>query len=185
MWTRRSRSFGPKHHLGKRHRLALLLLVIMSSRLHGQATTKANPWPQRGWLFVGLGRGSIKESLAGTLGGSYSTGPLMFTVRRSGAEQLFGDGVDETAFLMGVRSGGTRSFVSAQLGGSSVHRFHTCDCSGNNSTGAAHFGFAFDVAAQANAVVPGIGLDLFGDLSPPSHRYIAFAVMVQLGWFGE
>src|SRR4051812_40585750 len=116
-------------------RLALLLLPCLSSRLHSQATTDANRWPQRGWLFLGIGQGSIKESVAGTFGGSYSAGPLMFTVRQSGAEQLFGDGIDETAFLMGVRSGGTRSFVSAQLGGSAIHRFHTCDCSGNHTTG--------------------------------------------------
>jgi hypothetical protein len=34
-------------------------------------------------------------------------------------------------------------------------------------------------------VVPGIGFDVFGDLLPSNHRYAAFAIMVQLGWFGE
>ncbi|HKN67786.1 MAG TPA: hypothetical protein VJW73_15995, partial [Gemmatimonadaceae bacterium] len=103
----------------------------------------------------------------------------------SGAEQIFGDGVRETAFLIGVRSTGTRSFVSAQLGPSTVHRFHTCDCSGNDWTGPTRGGLAFDVAVQGNWTIPGIGFDAFGDLSPSSHRYAALAVMVQLGWFGE
>ena len=166
-------------------RLTLVLLIGASLRLPGQTADSTNGWPQRGWAFLGLGEGSIESAVAGTYGASYSPGPLIFTVRNSGAEQLFGDGIEETAFLIGVRSSGVRSFVSAQLGASAIHRFHTCDCSSNDRSGPTHSGLAFDVAAQANWVVPGIGLDVFGDLLPSSHRYAALAVMVQLGWFGQ
>lgn len=166
-------------------RLALSLLLVFSGQVHAQGATKPDPWPQRGWLYLGLGRGSIKESLAGTIGGSYSAGPLMLTLRRSEARQWYGDGIDETAFLIGARSAGPRGFVSAQLGPSAVHRFHTCDCSGNDWTGPTHGAIAFDAAVQANWIIPGIGFDLFGDLLPSSHRYAALAVMVQLGWFGH
>ena len=151
------------------HRITLLLLIAVSSRLYGQATTSTNRWPQRGWLFVGLGRGSIANSGAWTYGGSYAPGPLIFTVRNGGAEQLFGDGIGETAFLMGVRSTAGRSFVSAQLGASAIHRYHTCDCSNNDRTGPTHSGLAFDVALQGNWTIAGIGLDVFGDALPSSH----------------
>jgi len=165
-------------------RSTLLLLVAVSSRLQGQATNTSR-WPQQGWLFVGLGRGSIENSVAGTYGGSYSPGPLIFTLRNSGAEQIFSDGIEETTFLIGVRSPGARSFISAQLGPSAVHRCHTCDCSGNDWTAPTHGGLAFDVALQGNWVIPGIGFDVFGDALPSSHHYVALAVMLQLGWFGE
>jgi len=166
-------------------RLALLLLLSLSGRLRGQATDNTPPWDQRGWLFVGVGGGSIKESLAVTGGGSYSAGPLMLTLRRGEARQWYGDGIDGTAFLIGARSTGTRGFVSAQLGPSAVHRFHTCDCSGNDWTGPTHGALAFDVAIQGNWMIAGIGFDAFGNLLPSSHRYAAFAVMVELGWFGR
>ena len=166
-------------------RVALTLLLCVSGRLHGQTPATTDAWPQRGWLFLALGKGSIENSIAGSYGGSYAPGPLIFTLRNSGAEQIFGDGVEETAFLIGVRSTGPRSFVSAQLGPSAVDRFHTCDCSGNDWTGPKHTGLAFDVAVQGNWVIPGIGFDMFGNLFPSSHRYAAVAVMVQLGWFGE
>ena len=162
-------------------RFALALVLCLSGRLYGQT----GGWPQRAWIFLAIGRGSIENSIAGSYGGSYSPGPLIFTLRNSGAEQIIGDGVEETAFLVGVRSTGPRGFVSAQLGPSAVHRFHTCDCSGNDRTGPKHTGLAFDVAVQGNWVIPGIGFDAFGDLAPSSHRYAALAVMVQLGWFGE
>ena len=166
-------------------RFTLLLLLAVSSRLSGQAATNGNAWPQRAWLFAGLGTGTVKGSLAGTIGGSYSPGPLIFTVRRSEAAQWFGDAIDDAAFLVGVRSAGHRNFVSAQLGLAAVHRSHTCDCSGNDWTGPTHGGLAFDVAVQGNWVIPGVGFDVFGDLFPSSHRYAGVAVMVQLGWFGQ
>ena len=34
-------------------------------------------------------------------------------------------------------------------------------------------------------MIAGIGFDVFGNLLPSSHRYAAFAVMVELGWFGR
>ena len=105
-------------------RLTLSLLLVLVGRLHAQDATKATQWLQRGWLFLGLGRGSIKESLAATIGGSYSAGPFMLTLRRSEARQWYGDGIDGTAFLIGARSTGARGFASAQLGPSAVHRFH-------------------------------------------------------------
>ena len=72
-------------------RFTLLLLIALSSRLHGQAPTSTNRWPQSAWLFAGLGTETIKGSLPGTLGGSYSPGSLIFTVRRSEAAQWFGE----------------------------------------------------------------------------------------------
>ena len=166
-------------------RFTLLLLVAVSSRLQGQATTTTNRWPQRAWLFAGLGTGSIKGSLAGTIGGSYSPGALIFTVRRSEAAQWFGDGIDDAAFLVGIRSRGARNFVSAQLGPAAAHRSHTCDCSAADWTGPTRGAIAFDLAAQSNWLIPGIGFDVFGEAFPSSHRYAAVAVMLQLGWFGE
>ena len=166
-------------------RLALLLLLVLPGPLHAQATAGRNRWPQRGWVFLSLGQGSIKSSFAGAYGGTYSPGPLVFTLRNSGAAQFFGDGIEETAFLMGVRSAGARGFVSAQLGPSAIHRYHTCDCSGNDWTAPTHGGLAFDVAVQGNWTIPGIGFDVFGDLFPSSHRYAGMAVTLQLGWFGE
>ena len=166
-------------------RVSLCTLLCAPSLLYAQAQTTTNPWSQRLWLFVGLGQGSIKESVAWTFGGSYSAGPLIFTLRQSGATELNREGISETAFLAGVRSGGARSFVSAQLGPSVAHRYHSCDCSSADSSEPTHGALAFDVAAQANWVVPGIGFDLFGDLFPSSHRYVGLAVMVQLGWFGS
>lgn len=166
-------------------RVALALFLFSSGRLYGQTAATTDGWPQRGWLFLAVGKGSIENSIADSYGGSYSPGRLMFTLRNSGAEQIFGDGVEETAFLIGVRSTGPRSFVSAQLGPSAVHRFHTCDCSSSDRTGPKRTGLAFDVAVQGNWVIPGIGFDVFGDLFPSSQRYAALAVMVQLGWFGE
>ena len=166
-------------------RFTVLLFIALSGPLHGQATSSASGWPQRGWLFLGLGRGSIKESAAWTLGGSYSAGPSIFTLRQSGATELTREGISETAFLAGVRSGGARSFVSAQLGPSAVHRYHSCDCSSTDWSEPTHGALAFDVAAQANWAIPGIGLDLFGDLYPSSQRYIGLAVIIQLGWFGS
>src|SRR5689334_5466709 len=183
---RREQASGPQNAARRLSLLRLvLLLLVLSSGLQAQATTSSNQWPQRGWVFLSVGLGSIENSLAGAFGGSYSPGPLIFTLRGSGAAEFSGDGIQEGAFLIGARSSGARDFVSAQLGPSAIHRYHSCDCSGNNWTGPIHGGLAFDVAVQGNWGIPGIGFDFFGDLLPSTHRYAALAVMLQLGWFGE
>jgi hypothetical protein len=175
MQRRRSCAFG-----------ITLLVTLVSSAQAGAQLQTGNSWPQRLWVFAGLGRGSIEGSLATTFGASYSPGPLIFTLRRSGASQWFGDGIDEAAFLAGVRTSGSRAFAAAQLGTSGIHRYHTCDgpC-GAAWTGPSRSAIAFDLSAQANYIVPGIGVDIFGAVYPTSHRYTGVAVILQLGWFGE
>ena len=167
--------------------LALLVFFVLPKQLVAQTPSADNAWPQRAWAFAGLGRGSIQSrAIAGTVGGSYAPGPLVFTIRRSGAGQFpFGDAIGETALLIGVRSPGKRAFLSAQVGVSAIHRSHTCDCSGGDWTGPTQSATAFDISAQANQIVAGIGLDVFGTLGSPGRRYAAMAVIIQLGWFGE
>lgn len=171
--------------LGRRAVLAPLFVLGFSARAGAQTSDSTNSWPQRVWAFAGVGRGSIERSLAGTIGVSYAPGPLLFTFRRSGAAQWFGDSIGESAFLVGLRTHGSRAFVSGQLGVSLVNRSHTCDCSGGDWTGPTRSALAFDLAAQTNYVVAGIGVDAFGAVSPSGYRYAGVALIVQLGWFGE
>lgn len=171
--------------------LPVLLIFARVARAQGTTAVRADTsasWPQRVWLFAGLGAASIPtSSLAAVAGVSYSPGPLIVSVRRSGAAQLFGDGIDEHgAVLARIRSRGKRAFVSAQLGPSQLHRYHTCDgpC-GSQWTGPTSSALAFDPSATANYVIAGAGLDIFGTLVPSSVLFYAAAVIIQLGWFGN
>ena len=167
-------------------RLLVLVLLALPASMRAQKPDSTDAWPQRAWLFFGLGPGSLRGSLAASYGGSYSPGPLIFTIRHSGADQIwFGGRIEETAFLAGYRSHGKRAFWSAQLGESAIHRAHTCDCSGGDWTGPTKSAVAFELAAQANYAVAGVGVDVFGTLQPPSRRYAGVALVVQFGWFGE
>ena len=57
------------------------------------ASHATNPWPQRGWVSVGVGVGnSPYHSLAAVAAGWYSVGPVAAGARLAGArDQLFGE----------------------------------------------------------------------------------------------
>ena len=146
----------------------------------------ANPWPQRGWISVGVGAGtSPYGSLAAVATGWYSVGPVVAGVRHAGAGQWFGEQRSDQAFLMGARTRGSRAFLLGGVGTAKVESSWTCDgpCgSGITRPSTTEMAYAFE--AHANASIVGLGVMMFGVLGPTSTRYNALALTIDAGWFG-
>ena len=148
-----------------------------------------DPWPQRGWISLGLGAGSLPYgSVAAIAAGWYSVGPIVAGVRVGGATQLrfdeAGEERNDQAFLIGVRTRASRSFLLAAIGPAKVS---SNSCSGGcaqsspfNTTEA-----AYALEAHADFELVGVGATMFGALGPPSSRYNSFALTLDVGWFGR
>jgi len=156
-----------------------------------QNHTSMNPWPQRGWISAGLGAGDWPYgSLAAIAEGGYSVGPIVAGVRLGGAGQVRfdepGEERNDEAFLLGARTQRSRVFLLGAFGVARVTSSSNL-CNGPcaplspfNTTEA-----AYAVEAHANLVFGGAGATMFGALGPRSVRYNAFALTLDVGWFGR
>ena len=145
---------------------------------------------QNGWVSLALGTGSNASTLGSVLGldasAWYSVGPLVAGIRTSTASTLFGEGVDDVAGLLGLRTAGPRAFLHGAVGLASVHSYRTCDgpCSAQRSdptVGA----LAYSLQALANYHILGVGAEIFGAAGPGRASFRGMALSLQLGWFGR
>jgi hypothetical protein len=143
-------------------------------------------------MSAGLGAGTWPYgSLAATAEGWYSVGPIVAGVRLGGAGQLRFDGPDEQrndqAFLIGARTRGSRAFLLGAVGvakvSSSSNLCNPGPCAPFDPFNTTEVAYAFE--AHANLVVGGVGATMFGALGPRSVRYNAFALTLDVGWFGR
>jgi hypothetical protein len=156
-----------------------------------RSRTSTNPWPQRGWISAGLGAGTWPYgSLAAVAAGWYSVGPIVAGVRLGGSSQLRFDSADEErndqAFLLGARTPGSRGFLLGAIGIARV------SSSSNLCSGPCGPGSPFNTTQAAYALEDhlnfefvGVGVTMFGALGPRSVRYNAFALTLDVGWFGR
>jgi len=157
--------------------------------------TSTNPWAQRGWLSAGLGTGTSwgYRSLAGVVAGWYSVGPIAAGVRlgAAAAGPPFSDSPNESrndqAFLIGARTRRSRAFILGAVGVARVTSFSDLCVPGPcarfspfNTTEA-----AYAVEAHTSLVFAGVGASVFGALGARSVSYNAFALTLDVGWFGR
>jgi hypothetical protein len=153
-----------------------------------QSRPTIDPWPQRGWISVGLGGSSSPHhGLAGVAAGWYSVGPVAAGVRLGGAGQWFGEQRSDQAVLIGARTRGNMAFLVGGIGTAKVASSLTCDgpCTApppRPST--TEMAYAFEAHLNARTFF-GIGGSMFGVLGPLSTRYNAFAFTIDFGWFGS
>ena len=91
-------------------------------------------------------------------------------------------GEQDYAVLAGVRSRGDRLFVVGAAGLAQSERTDLRNSFGV-LTPERKLAPAFDLSAHADYVVVGLSLNVSGVLGPPSARYIAASLGVELGWF--
>jgi hypothetical protein len=157
-----------------------------NARGDSSRASTSNRWPQAAWISGGLGVGTWPSgSLAGVASGWYTSGELALGVRIGGASQIFGEQRSDQALLVGARTPGTRGFLLAAAGVGRIASSRSCDgpCSGGFTRPSAT-ALAYSFEGHGNLDLAGIGLVMFGALGPTSVRYNAFAITVNLGWFG-
>src|SRR5215831_9741514 len=157
--------------------------------------TSATSWAQRGWISAGLGAGTSwgERSLAGVVAGWYSAGPIAAGVRlgAAAAGPGFSDSPHEArndqAFLIGARTRRSRVFLLGAVGVARVTSFSDLCVPGPcarfspfNTTEA-----AYAVEAHTSLVFAGVGASMFGALGARSVSYNAFALTLDVGWFGR
>ncbi len=153
-----------------------------SSAARSRATTTA--WVQRGWVSAGAGIGSYPYgSLDGVASGWYSVGPVATGVRLGTTGQWVGEQRSDQAFLVGARTQGSRAFLLGAIGTSKVASSRTCDCGVTSRGSSTEMAYALE--AHANVPVIGLGVTMFGVLGPALVHYNAFALTLDVGWFGD
>lgn len=176
----------------ERQELAVDAVNALVLRGSSAAALRERPPHWRGWAFGRLGRaqaalsdgfGSTAVTLITATGGvAASYGPILAMVRASDTERFsFEDssspGIQDYAFLGGVRSRGNRLFVTGAFGLA-------------QSTDPGVFNApkpvvaAFDFSAHAAYRIAGTALSISGLLGPRSTRYVAISLGLELGWFG-
>ena len=154
-----------------------------AAAVHNHGATK--PWPQRGWISVGVGIGSYPyASLDAVATGWYSVGPFATGVRLGTAGQWIGEQRSDQAFLVGARTHGSRAFILGAIGTAKVASSRSCDGPCGELTRGSSTEMAYALEAHANLPVIGVGATMFGVLGPASVHYNAFALTLDLGWFG-
>ena len=110
---------------------------------------------------------------------------VVFEARTSTAAQLFGNGVNDQALLVGLSTSGQRAFTMAAVGYGRAQVTHSCDgpC-GPGPSGPYGPAFPYELMAEANLSAIGVGLTLFGTVGSGLAKYTAIAVSVQAGWLG-
>ena len=160
--------------------------VRISADSAAQPPAALNPWPQRGWISVGVGGSSSPyHGLAGVAAGWYSVGPIAAGVRLGAADQWFGEQRSDQALLIGARTRASAVFVVGAIGTAKVASSRTCDgpCTAPPPRPSTTE-MAYAVEAHANVAVFGLGATMFGTFGPASARYNAFAITLNAGWFG-
>ena len=185
----------------RRHAAACTALVVLAPiQLWAQASAfgaptdsaaavqnrgATNPWPQHGWISAGAGIGSYPYgSLDGVATGWYSVGPFATGVRLGTTGQWIGEQRSDQAFLVGARTRGSRTFVLGAIGTAKVASSRSCDGPCGELTRGSSTEMAYAFEAHANVPAIGVGATMFGVLGPASVRYNAFALTLDLGWFG-
>ncbi len=152
-----------------------------------QNHASTNAWPQRGWISAGVGlANSPYHSLAGVATGWYSVGSVAAGVRLGAADQLFGEHRSDQAFLIGARTRGTTAFLIGAIGTAKVASSLTCDgpCTAPPPRpSSTEMAYSFEAHANPRTFF-GIGASMFGVCGPVSAHYNAFAVTIDVGWFG-
>ena len=181
-------------------RTAIVLLVAgaLCSRASAQQLATAVDTEARSgngvtaWASAGFGeariRGSNGSPIAVALRASASISDVVVMARFAevGPFLVGGDGVDDAALLVGVRSGGHRLFATATVGYSRVTPYHGGGIDGPaRTTGLSQDALAYDLGIHANLLIPGLSLGLSGDLGPPRIAYTAIVLSMELGWFGK
>jgi hypothetical protein len=182
--------------MSKRLLLVVALIAASPRALRAQYSDEADSSmtfrpPIAAWASLGLGSGQIhgvnSGSLAVTVRGNVSAGPLLLTYRGSdiGPFPGYGQGVREDGVLVGVRTGGHHLFVSSALGYTAVGPYQSCDACGAERVSPRVSALAYDLMAHAAYIVAGLDVSLSGAIGPSRVTYSAFTVGLELGWLGR
>jgi hypothetical protein len=173
-------------------RLAACGVFVLVTPSVSVAQASGTTWAQRAWLSTGLGAGTWPHgSLAGIAEAWYSIGPIAAGARIAGAGQIDFDNAGEQrsdhAFLLGMRNAWKRGFI---VGGVGVARAESSSdlCVPGPCAPFSPFNTtetAYAAEAHVNNAFVGVGATMFGVFGARSVRYNAFALTLDLGWFGR
>ena len=192
----RARRYIGMRTLAGTRRLGVALMLAaapytLSAQRPGDAVVAPPLPPIAAWASIGLGPGTVAQSssaFAGAARANLTVGRLLFMYRSAGVGPFLGsgDGVNDEAFLVGVRTSGHRLFAMAAVGFDSARRYHDCMEGCTRTTDASRTSaLAWDLSLHANALVPGLSLSYAGALGSSHVRYSALTLGVELGWFGR
>lgn len=172
------------------------VLTTSIVRLGAQSAAAAPP-AIRVWAFGRIGpawssakSGNYGARLAsGALGiaGSYGAALGMIRTTANADARWLPDspvpGMQDVAVLIGARSRGDRLFLAGVVGVANATPGGTFSPSGALIRG--ELAPTFDLSAHADYRVVGGAFALSGVLGPPSIRYVALSIGVELGWLGR
>ena len=161
--------------------LGALPLVAQGSAPSG---VTRDAWQKRAWIDAGVGVGTWPSgSLAATAAAWYSVGPFVAGGRLAAAGQWIGEQRGDQAFLIGARTEANRAFLLGAVGLANVKSFRSCDGCGSTYRPTTTQ-LAYTLEANANVGFAGVGVVMFGVLGPDTVHYNAFALTLNVGWFG-
>lgn len=169
-------------------------IIAASTPSRAAAQSSADDRTVAVWISAAFGPGSLSgatsSQLAGVARANVSVGPWVASLRGAEIGPIFGtgDGISETAVLVGLRSEGRRTFVSAALGYAVATPNATASATAAGAptwTGGGSSVLAFDLTAHANARIVGVVASLSGSAGPSHVRHTELTAGLELGWFGQ